>query len=68
MRFKSHAQRKAVMAKYYSIKYSDGTKFITSYKPKLGKAKGEAGQMGLKIVSIKKISKPTLWQRFKSFD
>jgi len=49
----------------YEQTYSDGTKAIVSYKSKVGKAKGEAGEMGLRITKVRRIKKPTFMQRFE---
>lgn len=52
---------------YYHVKYSSGRTAITSWKVRKGKAKGEAGQMGVRVVSVKKIKKPTWRTRLKSW-
>jgi hypothetical protein len=66
------SQRRAMFAKsknkpLYEITYSDKTKAIVPYKVSAGKAKGEAGEMDLRYVKVKKISNPTFMQRLKSW-
>jgi hypothetical protein len=51
----------------YEVKYSSGRKAIVHWKPKKGKASGEARQMGVKIVSVKRIKKPNLIQKLRSW-
>ena len=54
----------------YEQTYSDKNgkrKVIVSWKSKIGKAKGEEGEMGVKIIKVRKIKKPTIMQRLKSW-
>jgi len=58
-KFKSSAQRKAVMAKYWKVDYKDGTQYIKKSATKPTKL-----PIHKKITMI---SKPTTFEKFKAW-
>lgn len=48
---------------YFRVRYSDGTRFVTTWKPR----KGHRAETGAKVKSVTKIKKPSRWQKFISW-
>ena len=67
MRKKSRVSKGKENKPLYEQTYSDGTKAIVPYESKVGKAKGEAGEMGLRITKVRRIKRPTFMEKLKSW-
>jgi hypothetical protein len=51
----------------FELTYSDGKKFLSTTSRKVGKAEGEAGEMGLRVIKVRKIINPTFLQKVRAF-